>query len=172
MCCIKALPIKTLDIGVLVDETTYLPMRTVGTGNTEKTSLVIDLKLRVLDVYFQLPIFNPRNKFANPADILHQYRVRIPFPQLTQVFQSRDGESGCVSHLTCLDSPPLYHRRVKNIPSTFIDDNNWKDADAWFRQTYIVHNPQGMTSLPVSLRKMKQVIDIGKHHRQPFGILC
>lgn len=152
-----------MDIGVLVDESTFLPLRTVGTGKDEKASLVVDLKQRSLQVYFQLPILHTRSKPVNQTDTQYQYRVRIPFSQLSQIFQTHDAASGCVSQLTFLDCPPLYHRRINNIASTFIDDNNWKESDTWFRQTYVVHNPQELAPLPISLRKLKPVIDIGEY---------
>lgn len=170
MHCIKNLPIAAFDIGVLVDKFTYLPLRTVGNGAdiNERARLVVDLKWRSLQVFFQLPIFNPKYKSSDPTDIYQHYRVKIPFTQLTRIFQSRESESGCVSHLTCLDSPPMYHRRIKDIRPTFIDDSNWKDVDTWFRQTYVVHNQQELSTLPVSLRKLKPVIDIGEYYFLSF----
>lgn len=139
-----------------------LPMRTVGAGAHEQTFLVLDLKYRVLLIYFQLPIFNSKNKPTTVAETYQEYRLKIPFPQMTRIFQTHDSASGCTSHFTFLDSPPLYHRRIKNVPSTFIDESSWRDSDTWFRQTHVVHNPQAQATLPVSLRKLNPVIDIGK----------
>ncbi|KAI9927937.1 hypothetical protein MW887_002789 [Aspergillus wentii] len=156
------LPILTMDIGVMFDETTMLPMRTVGAGTEENASLVLDLKSKAMFVYFQLPIFNTKQKPNTTSQLYHEYRLKIPFTQLTRIFQTRCSKLGTTSHLTFLNSPPIYHRRIKNIASTFIDENAWRDSDTWFRQTYIVHNPQELATLPVSLRKAKPVIDIGR----------
>lgn len=139
-----------------------LPMRTVGAGHGEQAYLVLDLKRRALFAYFQLAIFNPKQKSATGTGLHHEYRLKIPFPQMTRIFQTRDSTSGCISQFTFLDSPPLYHRRIKNIENTFIDGSAWRDSDTWFRQTHVVHNPQGQASLPASLRKLNPIIDIGE----------
>lgn len=155
----------------MVDKSTFLPMRTVGDGNEGQAQafMVLNLRQRNLQVNFSLPIYS-NQKFANPADIYHQYRVKIPFPQLGRIFETWDHNSGCLSHLTILEDPPCYHRRVKNIASTFIDHNSWKEADTWFRQTSIVHNPYGLASSPVSLRRIRPIIDIGErlHTLPPY----
>lgn len=137
-------------------------MRTVAAGLGEQAFLVLDLKRRALFVHFQLAISNPKQKPASTADLYQEYRLKIPFSQMTRIFQTRDSTSGCMSHSMFLESPPLYNRRIKNVPSTFIDDNTWRDSDTWFRQTQIVHNPQAQATLPVSLRKLNPIIDIGK----------
>lgn len=139
-----------------------MPMRTVGTGLDEQASVVLDLKRRALFVYFQLPIFNSKYKPTSTADVYQEYCLKIPFPQLTRIFQTRDPVSGCASHLTFLESPAIYHRRIKNIQSTFIDETSWRDSDTWYRQTQVVRNPQAQATLPISLRKQNPVIDIGK----------
>lgn len=138
------------------------PMRTVGAGHDEQAYLVLDLQRRALFVYFQLAIFNPKQKSAKATGLQHEYRLKIPFPQMTRIFQSRDFTSGCISQFTFLDSPPLYHRRIKNIENTFTDDSTWRDSGTWFRQTHVVHNPQGQASLPASLQKLNPIIDIGE----------
>lgn len=159
---VKRIPIRTMDIGVLVNETTVLPMRTVGAGIDEHASLVLGLKHRAMFVYFQLPIFNSRQRPIETTGIYQDYRLKIPFAQMTKIFQTSGSASEGVSHLTFLDAPPVYHRRIKNIASTFTDENSWREADTWFRQTDIVHNPQELASLPISLRKFKPLIDIGE----------
>lgn len=139
-----------------------LPMRTVGTGLSEQPSLVLDLKRKALFVYFQLPIFNSIYKPTSSVDVYQEYCLKIPFSQLMKIFQTRDLVSGCTSHFTFLESPAIYHRRIKNIQSTFVDEASWRDGDTWYRQTHVVHNPQAQATLPISLRKQNPVIDIGK----------
>ncbi|PLB39242.1 RdRP-domain-containing protein [Aspergillus candidus] len=155
------IPIASMDIGVLVDEKTMLPMRTVGLGADEHPFLLFDLKARAMMVYFQLPIlFNPKSKLQ-AGDKYNQYRLKIPLVQLTRILQSGDPASK-ISHLLVLDSPPLYFRRATDIPNTFVDDNSWRDSDSWYRQTNIVHNPLELAGVPTSLRKLKPMIDIGR----------
>lgn len=142
-----------MQVGVLVGGATFLPLRTVGAGVEEKASLVVDLRQRSLLLYFQLRTVEAEGSY-------HQYRVKIPFTQLNEIFQTRDG-SGGVSHLAFLDGPPFYYRRAKNVSSSFTDNNTWREADAWLRQASIVANPQAQEHLPASLRKHHPVIDIG-----------
>ncbi|KAL4892921.1 RNA dependent RNA polymerase-domain-containing protein [Aspergillus ambiguus] len=156
------MPISGTDIGVLYDETTMLHMRTVNLST--QTPLVLDLKARALWIYFDLQLYypvNPRNKEQSVLDTQH-YRLKIPLVQLTRIFQTEDSESGETAHFIFLDSPPIYHRRLKNVNSTFMEDTNWRESDTWFRQTHIIHNPHKATSLPVGLKKTKPVVDIGR----------
>jgi RNA-dependent RNA polymerase len=143
-----------MDIGFLVNETTMMPMRTVGLSTNEQASVVLNLRRKDLLVYFKLPILGRQQS--------QEYRLKVPFSQLDRFFQTQDASTGNISHYTFLSSPPHYHRRINNIESTFIEETSWRESDTWFRQAHIVHNPQEHATLPVSLRKQNPVIDIGK----------
>lgn len=152
-----------MDIGVLWDNDKMLPMRTVGAGSQEHASLIVDVRRRAITVSFQLPIFNARQKDLSNGR-LHDYRLKIPFSQLTRISQIQDSPSDPISHAFTLDTPPVYHRKIRNIGSSFVDaDNSWRDADTWYRQTDIVRTPEELAPLPVCLRKAKPLIDIGKY---------
>ncbi|KAL1851938.1 hypothetical protein Plec18170_006241 [Paecilomyces lecythidis] len=157
-----SLPLHTMDIGVLWDSDKMLPMRTVGAGSQEHASLIIDVRRRAITINFQLPIFNARQRDLSNGR-LHDYRLKIPFSQLTRISQIQDSPSDPISHAFSLDSPPIYHRKIRHIGASFVDaDNSWRDTDTWYRQTDIVHTPEELGSLPVCLRKAKPLIDIGK----------
>lgn len=152
-----------MDIGVLLSETTMLPMRSVGSGENESSRLVLNLKQKALFVYFQLPIFTPGYKPTPASGMLQEYRLKIPFVQLSWIFQVRDTVTGDISHFIVLDSPPLYHRRINNIDVTHSEENNtWRESETWYRQTYIVRNALELPYLPIGLKKAKAVIDIGE----------
>ncbi|KAI9039173.1 RNA-directed RNA polymerase (Sad-1) [Aspergillus affinis] len=156
------IPISSMEIGVLLDDKTFLPQRTVGQGPSETAYLVLDLKARALYVRFQLAI-----SFSRPAenqlnDPYHEYRLKIALVQLAEIHHAIDPTSKVVSHFTVLDTPPVYHRRITNIEHTFIDDNTWRESDRWYRQTYIVRRPEELSSLPVNLSRSNSVIDIGR----------
>lgn len=138
-----------------------LPMRTVGNETNEQAFLVIDLKRRDFFVHFQLPIFNNKQKSASTGETYNHYRLRIPFVQLVKMYQMQDPNSSKVSHLTFLDSPAIYHRRIQETWVTFTDDLSWRESDTWYRQTSVVYNPDELSTLPVSLKRSKPVIDIG-----------
>lgn len=168
------------------DERTMLPMRTVGSKQNERARVVLDLKRREMAVYFQLPIINS-NSSLNPSLTGHpqNYRVRVRFSQLSRIFETWDSESECISHAFSLETPPVYHRRIGDISSTFAEsDTTWRDADTWYRQTDIVHVPEGLAKLPISLRKPRPLINIGRwttfritypkevDHKGRFTLLC
>ncbi|KAE8374407.1 RNA dependent RNA polymerase-domain-containing protein [Aspergillus bertholletiae] len=156
-------PISSMDIGVLFNETTMIPMRSVGSGINENALLMLNLKQRALLVYFQLPILNPAHKPTPASSVLQEYRLKIPFVQLSQILQMRDTVTGDISHFIVLDSPPLYHRRINNIDVTHSEESNsWRESETWYRQTYIVRNALELSSLPIGLKKTKTVIDIGR----------
>ncbi|KAH1780249.1 hypothetical protein KXW56_004375 [Aspergillus fumigatus] len=156
------LPIASMDIGVPISETSMLPMRTVGNERNERAFLVIDLKRRDLSVHFQLPSFKNKPKSASTGETYNQYRLSIPFVRLVKIYQTRDPKSGKVSHLTFLGSPAIYHQRIQETWVTFNDDMSWRESDSWYRQTSVVHNPDELSTLPVSLNRSRPVIDIGR----------
>ncbi|KAL5332831.1 RNA dependent RNA polymerase-domain-containing protein [Aspergillus crustosus] len=148
------IPITSLDIGVLADETTMMSMRTVRSLANENATLILDLGRKDLLVYFQLLIAGT----GQPQE----YRLKVPFSQLDRFFQTRNSLTRGCSHITFLGSPPVYHRRLKNIESTFSEETSWREWDVWFRQTHVVHTPQKLATLPVCLRRQNPIIDIGR----------
>lgn len=153
----QKIPISSMDIGVVVDETTMMPMRTVGSSTNGAVFLLLNLRRKDLYIYFELHIPST----ARPSSP-EEYRLRIPFSQLDRFFQTQNTSTGAVSHFTFLSSPPMYQRRIRNIETTFIEEMSWRESDTWFRQAQIVHNPQGLATLPASLRKQNPIIDIGE----------
>ena len=146
-----------MDLGVLVDETTMMPMRTVGSLTTENASLVLDLKYKNLLVYFELRILSSRRP--------QEYRLKIHFSQLDRFLESKDSSTGDISHFTFLGSPPEYHRRIQNTENSFGNkETSWREWDTWYRQANIVHNPTELAHLPVGLRRLNPIIDIGKSY--------
>ncbi|OOF98623.1 hypothetical protein ASPCADRAFT_512858 [Aspergillus carbonarius ITEM 5010] len=156
------IPISSIDIGIMFDETTFLPMRTVEAGLAGTPYILLNLKQRALCIFFRLQIFSSSQKAISAADTWHDYRLKIPFRQMNKIFQSRNVTTGTISQLTVLDSPPMYHRRIRDIEATFIEEGSWRDSDCWYRQTHIVHNPLQLSTLPVTLPRHKPIIDIGR----------
>lgn len=158
-----------MEIGVLLDEKTFRPRRTVGQGPKENAFVVLDLKSRTLFVRFRLAVSFPSKTAANePNELYQEYRLKIALVQLTEIHQTADPATGEVSHFTVLDSPPVYHRRISNVADTFIGDNHWRESDSWYRQTYIVHRPSDLVTLPISLKRGNALIDIGEYFFSSF----
>ncbi|KAL4997664.1 RNA dependent RNA polymerase-domain-containing protein [Aspergillus recurvatus] len=148
-------PISSMDIGVLVDATTMMRMRTVGSLTAGNASLVLDLRYKNLLVYFELRILSiPRPQ---------EYRLKIPFSQLDRFFQTENPSASDISHFAFLGSPPEYHRRIQNTENSFGNrETSWREWDTWYRQANIVHNPTELAHFPVSLRRLNPIIDIGR----------
>lgn len=162
-----------------------LPMRTVGFRQHERARVVLDLKRREMAVYFQLPILNSSLNPHVTGQQPQSYRVKVHFSQLSRIFERWNSESGCISHVISLETPPVYHRRIRDLSSTFtVSDTTWRDSDTWYRQTDIVHTPESLAKLPVSLRKVRPLINIGRwtsfqitypkdvDHKGRFTLLC
>ncbi|KAK2757339.1 hypothetical protein FQN54_004853 [Arachnomyces sp. PD_36] len=156
------LPAEFVDIGPRVEDKTLLPLRTVGAGYREHTRFFLDLYRREINIFFQLAIFDPQQAAVNYYGQLHEYRFRVPFAQLSEVLRVDDDER--ISLVILMDTPPSYHRRLQDFKSTFTESTatNWKAWDTWYRQTDIVHAPHELASVPINLRKMKPLINIGR----------
>lgn len=140
-----------------------LSLRTISKGIREFPRLTLNLKKMEIILRFQIAIFDHRRVATTPDDIFHDYRIRIKFSQLKSILQIRNDSEKSVSHVIVLGLPPLYHRRLKNIASTFEESKiSWREEDAWFRQIDIVTVASDLARLPVSLRKRAVLINIGR----------
>ena len=156
----QEIPARVMDVGTLVEEETLLPLKTIGSERAERIRLSTDLIRREVNVFFQLTKFNPQPISALPHGQLHEYRLRIPFARLSRILQVQNSEG--LSFVIPLDAPPVYHRNLQDRTPTFTDSESlWRSSDAWFRQTDIAHASKELALLPISLRKMKSLIDIG-----------
>jgi RNA-dependent RNA polymerase len=147
--------------------------------------VILDLKRRELAVFFQLAVYNRHRPPKDDKDYFHDYRLRVPFAQLSRIYQTWNPAISCHSHYIVLETPPIYHRRLKDLTSTFSEsDASWRDADTWYRQTDIVHVPEELAGLAIGLRKHKPIINIGRWttirinyaseaaHSKSFATLC
>ncbi|KAL1959629.1 hypothetical protein VTO42DRAFT_1664 [Malbranchea cinnamomea] len=156
---ILKIPGKLLEIGPLIAQMTLLPLRTIGSHHLEAVHINADLKRREISIFFKiykLDLHSPRVQGQ-----VNEYKLRVPFVQLTRIF--RRTRSDELSIAVSLDYPPLYHRKLPDATDTFSDEENtWKSANAWYRQTDIVHVPQDLVRAPISLRKFNPLINIGR----------
>lgn len=152
------IPAKTLHIGPLVAQKTLLPLRTVGAEHVEAIRFAVDLQRREINVLFKLTKFDSRQK--QQSGQVNEYRFRVPFVQLTQIYKVINGDH--LSFVVSLELPALYYRKVLDPAATFSDnEDTWGAAESWFRQTDIVHSPQDLRLSPVSLERTKSIINIG-----------
>ncbi|KAJ5153257.1 uncharacterized protein N7482_009735 [Penicillium canariense] len=157
----QELPCKRCDIGVLVDGSTTCAMRTFS--DEAKPRMVVDVRAKALFAHFNVVLHHSRPVAAGvPEMSASTYRLKIPFLQLARVWEAYEEDSHEVSLVIILDSPPLYHRQSTDILTTFSTQTTWRDSDAWLRQTSIAHSLGHQVKAPTSLRRVGQIIDLGR----------
>ena len=89
------------------------------------------------------------------------YRFNMPFQHL-HLIQELIVSDKKKAILISLAGPPRFDR--KGDESETFDDKGkyWSEREAWYRQTEIVHDRKAMRYLPLTLKKVKPIIDIGK----------
>ncbi|KOS45065.1 hypothetical protein ACN38_g4048 [Penicillium nordicum] len=152
------LELKTVqvDIGVLLGPSTVHSMQSFA--NLAFPRCVVDTMRKCLLLYFKVGI-----RGSETADVTqHDYRVKITFLQLTQIYQQYDKVTKEHSLLVILDSAAIWHRKAKDIQSTVTEPLSWREEDSWYRQTSVTHNPNSLKNLPTNLKKAGHIIDSGR----------
>jgi RNA-dependent RNA polymerase len=156
----QELPCKRFDVGVLLDEFTTCAMRTFHKETNPK--VVVDVRSKVLHAYFSVTVHEARPFIPSAPEVsLSTFRLKIPFLQLARVWELPESDSGEVSLIIILDSPPIYHRQSTDILSTFSTLTSWRDTDLWQRQTCIAHNTGAQVQAKTNLRRSGQIVDLG-----------
>ncbi|KAJ5428334.1 RNA-dependent RNA polymerase eukaryotic-type [Penicillium cf. griseofulvum] len=152
------LELKTVqvDIGVLLTPSTVHSMQSFS--NLTYPRCVIDVMRKCLLLYFKVGI-----RGSETTDVTqHDYRVKITFLQLSQIYQQCDKATRQQSFLIVLDSAAIWHRKARDIPSTVTEPLSWREEDSWYRQTSVTHNPNSLKTLPTNLKKLGHIIDLGR----------
>jgi RNA-dependent RNA polymerase len=154
---LKELKTVQVDIGVLLGLSTFHSMQSFT--NLAYPRCVVDVMRKCLFLYFRVGI-----RGSDTADVnQHDYRVKITFLQLTQIYQQYDKATRERSLLIVLDSAAIWHRKAKDIQSTLTEPLSWREEDSWYRQTSVTHNPNSLKTLPANLKKTGHIIDLGKY---------
>ncbi|KAJ5357535.1 RNA-dependent RNA polymerase eukaryotic-type [Penicillium brevicompactum] len=158
------LPIETelrtmqVDIGVLLNESTLHFMQNFPAATQPRC--VVSLQSKCLFLYFKVGI---RGSGPARADLIqHDYRLKITFLQLSEVFKTFDDATQQTSLLIVLDDSVICHRKVKNPHITFNESRAWREEDSWYRQTTVTHNPSSQKNATTNLKRTGQVIDLGR----------
>ncbi|CAG7971093.1 unnamed protein product [Penicillium nalgiovense] len=153
---LKELKTVQVDIGVLLGLSTFHSMQSFT--NLAYPRCVVDVMRKCLFLYFRVGI-----RGSDTADVnQHDYRVKITFLQLTQIYQQYDKATREHSFLIVLDSAAIWHRKAKDIQSTLTEPLSWREEDSWYRQTSVTHNPNSLKTLPANLKKTGHIIDLGR----------
>jgi RNA-dependent RNA polymerase len=145
-----------VEIGVLVDAAAIHAMHSFDQSSGPR--FVVDTLRRCLYVYFKVGIRSKAGEIT-----LHDYRVRLSFLQLSQIFEQYDTITEQTSFLIILDSSAIFYRRLKNTSSSFTELRNWREEDAWYRQTTVRRNPHVVETSSNNLKKSGHIVDTGKY---------
>ncbi|OOQ81566.1 putative RNA-directed RNA polymerase (Sad-1) [Penicillium brasilianum] len=157
----QELPCKRFDVGVLLDEFTTCAMRTFQKEASPK--VVVDVRSKVLHAYFSVTVHEARPFIPSVPEVSPStFRLKIPFLQLTRVWETHEPDSDEVSLIIILDSPPIYHRQSTDILSTSSTHTSWRDTDLWQRQTCIAHKTGVQDLVKTNLRRSGQIVDLGR----------
>lgn len=129
-------------------------------NNLAYPRFVVDVMRKCLFLYFKVGIRGSETA----ADVIqHDYRVKITFLQLSQIYQQYDKATREHSFVIVLGSAAIWHRKAKEIQSTLTEPLSWREEDSWYRQTSVTHNPNLLKNLPTNLKKTGHIIDLGKY---------
>ncbi|KAF3941467.1 hypothetical protein ABW19_dt0209484 [Dactylella cylindrospora] len=161
-----SVPLKSLDFGFMVEETTMMAMFTTSQPTKTNMSFEVNLHRRLLDVRFVVKFNTTEGK---PKRRRERYRFKIPFIALSNIHdiesENSDGETHIRSILIPLQYPPQFWRRANDIARTHDKEgraSRWSEWDSWYRQTDIVEDARHLESEPIAIRKKKPTIDIGR----------
>ena len=125
-------------------------------------SLLIDVPLRALFFNFQASVHDAPSAEGKVSKSKSLFRQKIAFHQLGDIWETYSSTARELSFLVILDSPAIFHRRLKDITKTFSGDRSWREPDTWWRQTELAHDPGLQKGLPTNLCKKGQMLDLGK----------
>ncbi|KAJ5154575.1 uncharacterized protein N7500_010014 [Penicillium coprophilum] len=154
----RELELKTIqvDIGILLGRSAVHSMQSFN--NLAYPRCVVDVIRKCLVLYFKVGI-----RGSETADVTqHDYRVKITFLQLSQIYRQYDIATRQHSFLIVLESAAIWHRKAKDVQSTLTEPLSWREEDSWYRQTSVTHNPNSLKNLPTNLKKLGHIIDLGR----------
>ena len=179
--CRQIMHAESIDFGFMYDSVSMMRMSAALGTNHAGITFTLNLLRREIDIQFQLKIEDHRvhsiseqraqgREHPKPKDLRrynrHDYiRFRIPLAQLQVVHETSVTDQERV-FLISLDAPPNFYRKTGRIEETHDDKANfWKDWDAWYRQTDVVYSPKDLRLAPLTLNKLRPIIDIGRCRR-------
>ena len=159
----------SLDFGFMFDSDTMMSMHNVKSVPSSSIQFRQNMFRREIGIEMQIFLQDWRawpedgtkiSKFGK-LNRTETYQFRVPFSQL-QTIRQIQAESNRIVLLISLETPPRFFRKVPEIDTHEQNARFWSQNDAWYRQTDIVYNPKHIRSSPVTLKKTKPVIDIGR----------
>ncbi|KAK4495331.1 hypothetical protein PRZ48_013662 [Zasmidium cellare] len=150
------IPVESIDFGVMENEKTMLGMQSLQSTARTQASLMMDLSCKALFLTFPV-------RMVSKTQEVHECEVRMRMipAQICDSRMSTEIDSSVSLYFTC-ETPPMVHRKVQKVESTFDGkDTQWDERALWLRQTAIQLNP-GRDETSVKLREKECIVDLGR----------
>jgi len=158
-----------LDFGFLYEPTTMMGMYRANTTASNVVMFRLNLLHREIEVTFQITFRDPKaqgsrvegsdSRPGKPIRI-QDYVFVIPLAQATVIHQMESGQQSAL--LLSLETPPNFYRKYDGMYTHQPGATYWNRRNALFRQTDIIYDPRKLKDAPLTLKKTRPTIDIGK----------
>lgn len=156
---------ESIDFGIMYHQNTMMSMFATVPSSEKTIKFRLSMLRREIIVEFELDIFDPRPTDEHPSVGKHNrtetIRFSVPFRQLEEIHRIQP-EGHMIMLVMALVQPPRFFRKVDEIHTHEDNGRYWTQNDAWYRQTDILYDPKSLASSPLTLRKFRPIIDIGK----------
>ncbi|KAI4149277.1 MAG: hypothetical protein LQ341_001368 [Variospora aurantia] len=142
----------SLDFGFMSNPQRMMTMYTVQSGEGAGIRFKLNLLHREAVVEFRVTINKQWELF----------RLTVPFTNLDTIDRVDDDKGDRVELVVSLPIPPRFFRKLDEEDTHEEKGRYWCENDAWYRQTDITNDPEGLKMSPVALKKRDPVIDLGR----------
>ena len=150
-------------------------MYRTATSSSSPVTFCLNLLHREIEVSFDIVFQDPTvqakngpgpNRTSGKYTRTEKYIFVIPLAQAGQFHQIVTDEKSVL--LFSLDTPPNFYRKYNGSDTHQPGATFWNRRNALFRQTDILYDPRKLKTAPLTLKKSKPTIDIGKIYSQQY----
>ncbi len=159
---------SSLDFGMMLDPSTMAIMCRVLPTDAHDIQFRLSMLHREITVEFLLDIRDQRIGRGNSKpshygkdDRQEIMRFRIPLAQLDAI-QRVDTSEDKIILLISLDTPPKFFKKLDAGQTHDDNAKYWSENDTWYRQTDVVYAHGLLQKTPLTLKKTRPVLDLGK----------
>ncbi|KAL8807393.1 MAG: hypothetical protein Q9182_000732 [Xanthomendoza sp. 2 TL-2023] len=149
---LKTLQAESIDFGCMYAPTTMMTMYTVNASPQNGIIFKQNMLHRETVVEFRL-VVNSQSEI---------FRFSIPFAHLDTIYRVNSGETDKMELVVSLPTPPRFFRKLDEQDTHEDKARYWSERDAWYRQTDITNFLDDVKNLPVTIKKSRPIIDIGR----------
>ncbi|KAL9600633.1 MAG: hypothetical protein Q9219_003066 [cf. Caloplaca sp. 3 TL-2023] len=142
----------SLDFGFMYEPQTMMAMHSIV--STERTTIRFQQKMLYREIAIEFGLI-----VGTQAEL---FRFTVPFDQLDTIHRVDTGGEKRIELLVSLPAPPRFFRKLNENDTHEVKARYWSQNDAWYRQTDITHFPADLKDSPVTLKKARPIIDIGR----------